>query len=341
MTQPAWVAELIAFLDARDAEKVDKGSLVVSAMDHGAVGDGVIDDGPAILDAIESLPTKGDGRGGIVLLPRRFGFAAPIDVPDNVTLRGWGRAACMGQALKGFAGDYAFSIGGFHSRLEHIGLSLNGLVKDAVYTTTANEQSGVYSVLATGFTRHGFHGDGTGSALYPQNYDVIDAEFYIAASTTEAAAGVKLTASSPRLVDRVTVSSDGGASIPGAIGIDAADAGGFVDLGVIHTEHVGDAGIVGTSRLTLQALRHGPGPTTDVIRMVAGANQFVLQAVSATGEFTNLLNDVDRPGYNSRDDSLPFYAVSGGWVGGQVVLALRPDVASYFPMLRAGSFTTD
>lgn len=82
--------------------KVDKGSLVTSVKDFGAVGDGTTDDTAAIQAAIDSLPLNpaGDGilsplgcaNGGTVYIPRgRYKVSSTLTLRRGVRIAGEGR----------------------------------------------------------------------------------------------------------------------------------------------------------------------------------------------------------------------------------------------------------
>lgn len=66
------------------------GSLVFNVRDYGARGDGIAYDRPAIHKAVAAASAAG---GGIVYLPPgtyNLNLLNPIEVPDEVTLRGYG-----------------------------------------------------------------------------------------------------------------------------------------------------------------------------------------------------------------------------------------------------------
>ena len=82
--------------------KVDKGSLVTSVKDFGAVGDGTADDTAAIQNAINSLPLNpaGDGilsplgyaNGGTIYIPRgRYKVSSTLTLRRGVRITGEGR----------------------------------------------------------------------------------------------------------------------------------------------------------------------------------------------------------------------------------------------------------
>lgn len=82
--------------------KVDKGSLVTSVKDFGAVGDGTTDDTAAIQNAINSLPLNpaGDGilsplgyaNGGTIYIPRgRYKVSSTLTLRRGVRITGEGR----------------------------------------------------------------------------------------------------------------------------------------------------------------------------------------------------------------------------------------------------------
>ena len=98
-------ANLVDWSDAGYPGNFPDPATVVSVMDHGAVGDGVTDDRPALLAAIASL----NSQPGVVLFPAgSYKIASTVSIPSGVVLRGEGVEATFiklnmgGSAINGF-----------------------------------------------------------------------------------------------------------------------------------------------------------------------------------------------------------------------------------------------
>jgi hypothetical protein len=96
---------LVDWSDAGYPGNFPEPTTIVSVMDHGAVGDGVADDRPALLAAIAALSSQ----PGVVLFPAgSYKISSTVSIPSGVVLRGEGVEATFiklnmgGSAINGF-----------------------------------------------------------------------------------------------------------------------------------------------------------------------------------------------------------------------------------------------
>src|SRR5674476_261446 len=122
---------------------------VVSVRTYGAAGDGIADDTVAIQAALNATDVAGNGT---TFLPRgTYLISDTIYVPNKVVLMGSGRSAGVIKASTSFPNDgrpmvrlgQAADSLVFGCRLESVVLDCNSRAATGVYSTAAQEQSGV------------------------------------------------------------------------------------------------------------------------------------------------------------------------------------------------------
>lgn len=150
------------FQSLRDLRTV-LGDQLVNARTYGAVGDGVTDDTAAIQAALDAA----EGSTSVVYIPTGVHIISDtLYVPNKVVLGGVGRGdtgKLKASATFPTDGRAMVRLGRvtdslvFGCRVELMIIDANSRAKVCVFSSAANEQSGVRFVVATNFTQYGIH----------------------------------------------------------------------------------------------------------------------------------------------------------------------------------------
>lgn len=165
-------------------------STLLSVADFGAAGDGVTDDTLAIQTAIDAA----EGEQAIVYIPSGVHIISDtLFIPSKVILTGIGRddgGKIKASALFSTDGRPLVRLGRatdtliFGCRVENVILDANSRAGTVVYTTCANEQSGVKYCVLTNFTQYGIHFDSSSGVIvedcevYPQTAGATTGVFF-------------------------------------------------------------------------------------------------------------------------------------------------------------------
>lgn len=266
-----------------------------SVDEYGAVGDGVTDDGPAIQSAIDACTaiTPNNTRGGIVYVPDGFVCITnqSLELGYGVRLCGSARGASKIKAGSGFPSNtYMVRLGKtadpivFGCRVENIALDANGKTgSTCVYSTVANEQSGVFNSILTGFRAYGCNFD-TGSSV------VCISATEVYAAGAGATAGIRFSASGSNEASRCSIVAGGSSLVTDGILV----SGGNVQITSCHIEGAVDAvHYSGSSYGTVIGLT-GPsvsGNVTNMVHLGGGSKDVCVLSLSRDTATYTLVDD--------------------------------------------------
>ena len=232
---------------------------VVSVKDFGAVGDGVADDGDAVIAAIAEVYWRtqvgGHGNGGVVLVPAGvYQSSKQIVVPDRVRLVGEGTRTSelrpttdyddaasfieMSNRVHGSAQNI------FGTRLENLSVDMRDITDlTCVYSEEINEHCGFKHFTVRNLEHIGIHitppsGEGYG----PQNFGMDDVEIIFAGvfgegNETSAGRGIKINCNGGGFQGFNRVNVIGKAATSVAWGIEIDHCAGFA-LNNMHLERL-------------------------------------------------------------------------------------------------------
>lgn len=308
---------------------IDYYKLEFNAKAFGAKGDDSTDDATAIQAALtEAAETTSSGIGGIVYLPRgTFRLGSQITIPNKVRLTGVARSASVLKANAGIApatglvrlGDGTGTV--FGTRLENLTVDCNNVAASiGVYSTEANEQSGVRDCVVTGFRTNGIKFSGASV----QHAFIEGSEVY--GSASGATSGIYLTGTGGIIyLNRLTV--NGNIASPMTHSIHNEDD---VAAWGIHGEYATnllffDTGAVGTAVNIF-----GHSSITSCVNIAAGASNGIFVAGVYTNGATNSVLD-SRSSRTLTSTNLGLYVVGdGAGAAAQVITSVGALAAGHW-----------
>lgn len=280
---------------------------VVSVKQFGAAGDGVTDDTVAIQAALDAA----DGGAGVVYVPSgNHMISDTLYVPTFVVIMGTGRnstGTITASSTFPTDGRPMIRLGRvtdsivFGCRVENLYIDAASRAGTIIYSLNANEQSGIKSVLAFGFTQYGFRFDNSSGV------HIEDVEVYPQASG--ATTGIYL---NQLALDNVISSATVGVSGPLVNGIHIFAA--QCTCAAIHVENCTTGIRLDTNSSGLLVgvnAAGGPPNVGDVILTTGGAHHIGLGLVKNNA--TRLITD-SFAGFVNSD---PFVML---WINGETII---------------------
>lgn len=259
----------------------------------GAIGDGAANNAPALQGALDWLESQG---GGLLVLPFGvFGVSAQVIVPDNCRIHAMGTRSSSIKALATFPiGTAVLRLGRstdvdlYDCRAENLAINCNGIAGSVgVFSTQAQEHSGLHNVLVSGFVSKGAHFSGAGC----QNFGVYRGEFLPHSSAAAGWVGVHCdTCASNSVIDDVTVNGANTNVLNAGTGV-LLNATNFT-LRRLHVENM-DVGLdlQGDTMADLSGLYGASNPTVAMTTLLKVTNGRGIYRNLVKGGATNIVLD--------------------------------------------------